>query len=107
MTNILLLNFLKQRGTPIKRHDLANELGISERELRADITELNKDGYPVLSGQKGIFYCDKVETIEGWARFFRRMGLSNIQKANFMDNIASKTRERTQEKIFTENVDAG
>ncbi len=98
--NILLLNLLKSRSTPIKRHDLAQELGISERNLRQDITELNKEGYPVLSGQKGIFYCDKVETIEGWARFYRSMGVSNIKKANFMDEIARKTREQKQQRVI-------
>lgn len=94
-----ILDYLKTQTTPVLRRDLAMQFGISQRELRALLTELRAEGFPIMSADDGIFFTEDVDVIEATERRMRAMGIANLVNAGYLRDIAKTIRDRKQQKI--------
>lgn len=101
--NYELLNLLKSHtGSPIKRRDLANQLGISQRDLRFDLSELNKDGQPVLSDNSGVYFCLDEKIISRVAARYFSMGTKTLTKARALESTAQRIRNENHQGVLYE-----
>jgi hypothetical protein len=80
-----------------KRRDVAIALDISQRELRAIVSDLIRNGEPVLCGNEGYIYSQDPETINRVARRYDAMGVNNLANARALHATAKKIQEAKEQ----------
>ena len=66
---------------------------MAERKLRAMVTELNKSGWPILSGNNGLYYSTSPDDISRERLRMQAMGQHCLDKANLYREMENKYNE--------------
>lgn len=76
-----VLNLLYSTDKPMTRGTLCEKLGVGDRQLRAAISDLRKEGYAVVStsGRKGYYMAKTANDVELVIREYRSKALDMLK----------------------------
>ena len=87
---VRLLSFLTYPPIWIPAMKLALSLGITMRKLRSMISELRKEGHPIMSGDKGYKYAKNYDEIKTTIARIKAHALAELEIARAMENRTFK-----------------
>ncbi len=90
MTKESVLYLIQHSDRPLKRKELALKLSTSERNVTALISELRKDGNPILNELNGYFYSTNATDINHTAAIMESQAFEMLTVARSLRSTASK-----------------
>jgi len=96
-------------GKILKRMEIAEKYGVSERLVRDVIAELNMEGHAIVSVGDGFHLARDKREIEHAAAILRKQALTTIRRASSLlgispESYAKGLAEEIQSNLFAENV---
>jgi biotin operon repressor len=90
-----VLDLIRNAPQPLKRREVSQRTGISERTVTALVSALRKEGEPICNDLNGYSYNDDPAKLQVTAAIMRAQALDMLETASSLQARASRTGQFT------------